>query len=74
VASFHTSAFGISFKLKKWNDEKVAIDEPLSNIHKFFVATGKNLAAVVARCDVGFAEDLLVLLKDCQDERSRRRD
>lgn len=71
---FHRSAFRISFNLKKWSDERVAIDEPLANIHKFFVATCENLAAVVARCDVGFAEDLLVLLKDCQDERSRRRD
>lgn len=73
VASFHKSAFAISFKLKNWNDEKVAIDEPLANIHKFFVGTGESLAAVVAKCDVGLAEELLVLLKDCQDERERLR-
>jgi hypothetical protein len=74
VSSFQRSTFTTSRILKVWNDEKDAVDEPLAIIHKSFLRVNESLATVVARCDVGFAEELPVLLRDCQDEHERLRD
>lgn len=74
VSSFQASAFTTSRKLWKWNVEKAAIDEPLANIQKSFIRASQSISAAVAKCDVGFAEELPVLLRDCQEERSRLRD
>lgn len=71
VSSFQASALTASRKLRKWNNEKVEIDVPLANIHKSFVGVSQDVATAVAKCDVEFAEGLPVLLRDCQDERSR---
>jgi hypothetical protein len=74
VSSFQRSTFTTSRILKVWNDEKDAVDEPLAIVHKSFLRVNESLATVVARCDDGFAEELPMLLRDCQDEHERLHD
>ena len=70
VMSLSHPTFGLSRRLVEWNVKIPAAVESLSVIREFLAGQSEKLATVAARDDVGFAQDLPVLLRNCRKEYS----
>lgn len=71
--SLRNSAYILSWRLEEWKVKSSAVVESHSSntrIRKFLAGKREKLATVAARDDVGFAQDLSVLLRNCREGHS----
>ena len=68
--AFQTSAYILSWRLEEWKVKSSAVVGSLSSICEFLAGKCEKLATVAARDDVGFAQDLSVLLRNCREGHS----
>lgn len=68
--SLRTSAYILIWRLEKWKVSSSAVVGFLSSIREFLAGKREKLATVAARDDVGFAQDLSVLLRNCREGHS----